>query len=334
MSYEQLIGDLKNKSYKPVYFLWGDEPYYIDLVTSFITRNVLTEAEQSFNQSILYGKDSEAAQVSDLARRFPMMATHQVVVLKEAQEMKNLGDLLAYVEQPQPSTLLVINYKYKKPDKRQKFFKALEKNSVWFESKKLYDNQVPGWISGYASNRKFRVEPKAAALLTEFLGSDLSKIANELEKLIVAIGKPGASITPEDVEKHIGFSKDFNQFELQSALGNRDVVKATRIVNYFAENERKYPIALTTVSLYFFFSKLLLFHYTKDKSQQNLASVLKVNPFFVKDYEAASRRYPAGKLVDIISLLRTYDMRSKGWDGNSTSGGELSRELVFKILHV
>ena len=334
MSYEQLIGDLKNKSYKPVYFLWGDEPYYIDLVTSYITQNVLSEAEQSFNQSILYGKDSEAAQVSDLARRFPMMASHQVVVVKEAQEMKSLGDLQAYVEQPQPSTLLVINYKYKKPDKRLKLFKVLEKNSVWFESKKLYDNQVPGWISGYASRRDFRIEPKAAALLTEFLGSDLSKIANELEKLIVAIGKPGATITPADVEKHIGFSKDFNQFELQSALGNRDVVKAMRIVNYFAENERKYPIALTTVSLYFFFSKLLLFHYTKDKSRQNLASVLKVNPFFVKDYEAAARHYPAGKLVEIISLLRTYDMRSKGWEGNSTSGGELTRELVFKILHL
>jgi DNA polymerase-3 subunit delta len=334
MSYEQLIGDLKKKSYKPVYFLWGDEPYYIDLVTSFITQNVLSEAEQSFNQTILYGKDSEAAQVSDLARRFPMMASHQVVVLKEAQEMKSLGELLAYVEQPQPSTLLVINYKYKKPDKRQKLFKVLEKNSVWFESKKLYDNQVPGWISAYVSKQNFRIEPKAAALLTEFLGSDLSKIANELEKLFVAIGKPGATITPAEVEKHIGYSKDFNQFELQNALGNRNAVKAMRIVNYFAENERKYPIAMTSVSLYFFFSKLLLFHYTKDKSRQNLASVLKVNPFFVKDYEAAARHYPAGKLVEIISLLRTYDMRSKGWDGNSTSGGELTRELVFKILHL
>jgi len=333
MSYEELIGELKNKSYKPVYFLWGDEPYYIDLVTSYIAQNVLSEAEQSFNQSILYGKDSEASQLSDLARRFPMMSSHQVVILKEAQDMKSLGDLLPYVEQPQPSTLLVINYKYKKPDKRQKFFKVLEKNSVWFESKKLYDNQVPGWISGYTSKKNYRIEPKAAALLTEFLGSDLSKIANEIEKLIVAIGKPGATITPEEVEKHIGFSKDFNQFELQNALGKRDVLKATRIVNYFAENERKYPIALTTVSLYFFFSKLLLFHYTKDKSKQNLASVLKVNPFFVKDYEAAARRYPAGKLVEIITLLRTYDMRSKGWEGNSSSGGELTRELVFKILH-
>lgn len=333
MTYEQLIGDLKNKVYKPVYFLWGEEGYYIDLATTFITEKVLSEAEQSFNQTILYGKDSEAGQVSDLARRFPMMATHQVVVLKEAQDMKSFGDLIHYIEKPQPTTLLVINYKYKKPDKRQKIFKLLEKKAVWFESKKLYDNQVPGWIAGYVSKRKYRMEPKAAALLAEFLGSDLSKIANEVEKLIVAIGKEGVNITPALVEKHIGFSKDYNQFELQNALGKRDVLKANRIINYFAENPRKYPIPLTIVSLYYFFSKLLLLHYARDKSKQNLASLLKVNPFFVKDYEMAAKRYSAGKLVKIISLLRIYDMRSKGWEGNTSPEGELTRELVFKILH-
>ena len=333
MTYDQLIGDLKNRVYRPVYFLWGEESYYIDLLTSFITANVLSEAEQSFNQTILYGKDSEAGQVSDLARRFPMMASHQVVVLKEAQEMKSFADLIHYVEMPQPSTLLVINYKYKKPDKRQKIFKVLEKQAVWYESKKMYDNQVPGWIAGYASNRKYRMEPKAAALLAEFLGSDLSKIVNEVEKLMVAIGKKGETITPALVEKHIGFSKDFNQFELQDALGKRDVVKANRIISYFAENEKKYPFPLTIISLYYFFSKLLLFHYTKDKSKQNLAATLKVNPFFVKDYEAAAKRYSATRLVEIISLLRSYDMRSKGYDGNTTPASELTRELIFKILH-
>ena len=327
------MGDLKNKVYKPIYFLWGDEPYYIDLVSSFIAGNVLNEAEQSFNQSVLYGKDSEAAQVSDLARRFPMMASHQVVLLKEAQDMKSFADLLPYIENPQPLTLLVINYKYKKPDKRQKIFKLLEKQAVWFESKKLYDNQVPGWISNYASKQKYRMEPKAAALLAEFLGSDLSKIVNEVEKLTVAIGKKGDTITPALVEKHIGFSKDFNQFELQDALGKRDVLKANRIINYFAENEKKYPFPLTIISLYYFFSKLLLFHYSKDKSKQNLASTLKVNPFFVKDYEMAARRYSAAKLVEIISLLRIYDMRSKGYEGNTTPSSELTRELIFKILH-
>ena len=333
MSYEQLMGNLKKKDYKPVYFLYGEEPYYIDLISSHISSNVLSEAEQSFNQTILYGKDSEAGQVSDLARRFPMMASHQVVILKEAQEMSSFGDLLPYIENPQPSTLLVISYKYKKPDKRQKIFKVLEKKAVCFESKKLYDNQLAGWIAGYASNQKYRMEPKAAAMLAEFLGSDLSKIVNEVEKLMVAIGDEKESITPALVEKHIGFSKDFNQFELQDALGRRDVLKSNRIINYFAENEKKYPFPLTLISLYYFFSRLLLLHYTKDKSRQNLASTLKVNPFFVKDYEAAAKRYSAAKLVEIISLLRTYDMRSKGYDGNATPSGELTRELIFKILH-
>jgi len=334
MTYEQLIGDLKTKAYRPLYFLHGDEPYYIDLVTDYITKNVLTEAEQSFNQTIVYGKESNAGEVTNLARRFPMMASHQVVVVREAQELKDFETLIHYFEHPQPSTLLVINYKYKSPDKRKKVFKVLEKNGVSFQSKKLYDNQVPGWISGYASSRKYRIEPKAAALLAEFLGSDLSRIANEIEKLIIAIGEHERNITPVHVEENIGISKDYNQFELQNALGKRDVLKANRIINYFARNQKNHHITQTISSLYYFYSKLLLIHYMKDRSKQNVAATLKVNPFFVKDYEAAVRRYSAGKLVEIISLLRTYDMRSKGYNGNTTLAGELLRELIFKILHL
>jgi DNA polymerase-3 subunit delta len=334
MTYEQLIGDLKNKAFKPVYFLHGDEPYYIDLVTEYITKNILTEAERSFNQTIVYGKDTDAGQVINLAKRFPMMSSNQVVVVKEAQELKDFDTLIHYVEHPLPSTLLVINYKYKNPDKRKKVFKALEKNGVSFQSKKLYDNQVPGWISGYASNRKYHIEPKAAALLAEFLGSDLSRIVNEVEKLIIAIGEEQKTITPAHVEENIGISKDYNQFELQNALGKKDVLKANRIINYFAENQKSQHITQTISSLYYFFSKLLLIHYMKDRSKQNVAATLKVNPFFVQDYEAATHRYSAGKLVEIISLLRTYDMRSKGYNGNTTPAGELLRELVFKILHL
>ncbi len=334
MTYEQLIGDLKNKAYRPLYFLHGDEPYYIDLVTDYITKHVLTEAEQSFNQTIVYGKESDAGQVTNLARRFPMMASHQVVVVREAQELKDFETLIHYFEHPQPSTLLVINYKYKNPDKRKKVFRVLEKNGVSFQSKKLYDNQVPGWISGYASNRKYRIEPKAAALLTEFLGSDLSRIANEIEKLIIAIGERERNITPVHVEENIGISKDYNQFELQNALGKRDVLKANRIINYFAQNQKNHHITQTISSLYYYYSKLLMLHYIKDRSKQNVAATLKVNPFFVQDYEAAVRRYSAGKLVEIISLLRTYDMRSKGYNGNTTPAGELLKELVFKILHL
>jgi len=334
MTFEQLIGDLKSRSFKPIYFLHGDEPYYIDLLTDYITGNVLTEAEQSFNQTIVYGKDSDAGQVINLAKRFPMMSTHQVVVVKEAQELKDFENLIHYVENPLPSTLLVISYKYKNPDKRKKIFRSLEKHGCTFQSKKLYDNQVPGWISGYASQKKYHIEPKAAALLAEFLGSDLSKIVNEVDKLIIAIGKDEKRITPIHVERNIGISKDFNQFELQNALGKRDVVKAMRIVNYFTDNEKNYPLAMTLASLYYFFIKLLMIHYLTDKSKQNIASTLKVNPFFVKDYENAARRYSAGRVVEIISLLRSYDMRSKGYEGNSTAPGSLLKELVFKILHL
>ncbi|MEN8158227.1 MAG: DNA polymerase III subunit delta [Bacteroidota bacterium] len=333
MTYEQLIGDLKNRAYRPLYFLHGDEPYYIDLVTDYITKNILTEAEQSFNQTIVYGKESDAAQVINLAKRFPMMSSHQVVVVKEAQELKDFEKLIHYVENPQPSTLLVINYKYKSPDKRKKVFKALEKHGVSFQSKKLYDNQVPGWISGYTSNRKYRIEPKAAALLAEFLGSDLSRIVNEVEKLIIAIGNKERNITPAHVEEHIGISKDYNQFELQNALGKKDLLKANRIINYFAENQKNHHITQTISSLYYYFTKLLLIHYIKDRSKQNVAATLKVNPYFVKDYESAAKRYSAAKVVDIISQLRTYDMRSKGYNGNTTPAGELLRELLFKILH-
>ena len=333
MTYDQLISDLKNKTFRPLYFLHGDEPYYIDLVTDYITKNTLTEAEQSFNQTIVYGKESDAGQVINLAKRFPMMSSHQVVVVREAQELKDFEKLIHYVEHPQPSTLLVLNYKYKSPDKRKKVFKALEKHGVSFQSKKLYDNQIPGWISAYTSKRKYRIEPKAAALLSEFLGSDLSRIVNEVEKLIIAIGNKERNITPAHVEENIGISKDYNQFELQNALGKKEVLKANRIINYFAENQKNHHITQTISSLYYYFTKLLLIHYIKDRSKQNVAATLKVNPYFVKDYEAASRRYSAAKLVDIISLLRTYDMRSKGYNGNTTPAGELLRELVFKILH-
>jgi DNA polymerase-3 subunit delta len=333
MTYEQLIGELKNKTFSPIYFLYGDEPYYIDLVTDFITAHVLSEAEKSFNQTVVYGKDSDAGQVINLAKRFPMMASHQVVVVREAQELKDFENLIYYAEHPLPSTLLVLAYKYKSPDKRKKVFRALEKSGISFESKKLYDNQVPGWISGYASNRKYRIEPKAAALLSEFLGSDLSRIANEMEKLFIAIGAKERTITSVHVEEHIGISKDYNQFELQNALGKRDVVKANRIINYFAENQKDHHITQTISSLYYYFNKLLLIHYLKDRSKQNVAATLKVNPFFVQDYEAAAKRYSATKVEGIISLLRTYDMRSKGFDGNNTPAGELLKEMVFKILH-
>lgn len=334
MTYEELITGLKKKDFKPIYFLYGDESYFIDRITDYITHNILTEAERSFNQTVVYGKDTDAAQVINLARRYPMMATYQVVVVKEAQDLKGFDDLVHYAGHPQPTTLLVINFKHGQPDKRKKVFKALEKAGVAFHSKKLYENQVPAWITETLSRRKLRIEPKAAAILAEFLGSDLSKIMNEIEKLVIAIGPGTHLITSIHVEEHVGISKDFNQFELQSALGRKEVLKANRIIEYFAQNQKNNHITMTISSLYFYFSKLLLLHYTKDRSRQNVASVLRINPYFVPEYEAAAKRYPASKLVEILGLLRTYDMRSKGFDGNSLPAGALLKELNFKILHL
>lgn len=333
MTFENIIADLKNRIYHPIYFLTGDEPYYIDLITDYIAAHLLGEAEKAFNQTIIYGKDVNAGAVMNHAKRFPMMANHQVVIVKEAQEIGQFEDLIHYVEHPLKSTVLVLNYKYKSPDKRKKVFKLLQEKAVYFESKKLYDDKIPGWINSYVAAKKYTIQPKAAALVAEFLGSDLSKIVNELEKLIISLDANEKSITPAHVERIIGISKEFNQFELQKALGKKDVLTANRIINYFGQNQKNNHISQTISSLYFFFSKLLIYYYTEDKSKQNIAAVLKVNPFFVADYVEAARNYPAKKLVEIIALLREYDLKSKGYDGAAQEAGDLLKELVFKILH-
>lgn len=332
-SFENILADLRKKQYAPVYFLTGDEPYYIDQVSDYIQDHVLDEAEKTFNQTILYGKDTDALTVMNAAKRFPMMGSHQVVIVKEAQEMGSIDDLQHYVENPLHSTLLVINYKYKKPDKRKKVFKSLLKHSVTLESKKLYDNQVPAWISGYVATKKCSIEPKASILLVEFLGTDLSKIANEVDKLIISLGEGRKEITSALIERNIGISKDFNNFELQNALGKRDVVRANRIINYFADNQKSHPLVLTINTLYAFFSKILIYYWIRDKSRDNLAEQLGVRPFFVKDYVEAARNYSPNKVIHIIELLREYDLKSKGYKGTMISPGDLLKELIFKILH-
>jgi len=333
MTYDNIISDLRNKIYHPVYFLTGDEAYYIDVITDYIADNLLAEAEKAFNQTVIYGKDANAGAVMNYAKRFPMMANHQVVIVKEAQELAQFEDLIHYIEHPLKSTILVLNYKYKSPDKRKKVFKALQEKAVYFESKKLYDDKIPAWISAYISGKKYSIQPKASALIAEFLGSDLSKIVNELDKLIISLDEGQKEITPAHVERIIGISKEFNHFELQKALGKKDILTANRIINYFGENQKNNHISQTISSLYYFYSKLLIYHYTEDKSKQNIASVLKVNPYFVADYVEAARNYPARKLVEIISLLREYDLKSKGYGGAAQEAGNLLKELTFKILH-
>ena len=333
-TYEEIISDLKKRIFKPVYFLAGEEPYYIDLVTEFIESNVLSEAEKSFNQIIYYGDDTSVPAITETSRRFPMMASHQVVIVKEAQSLKKIDDLIFYVEKPLNSTILVINYKYRSLDKRTKLYKALDSQAVYFESQRLRDYQVPAWIEKYLMNKGIKTDPNASAMLTEYLGTDLHKIANELDKLLITLptGKP--VITTSLIEKNIGISKDYNNFELQKAVGERNILKANMIVHHFANNPKDNPITLSIASLFAFFSKLLTFHYLTDKSKNNVASVLKINPYFVKDYETSASIYSVSKTVQVIGLLRTYDMKSKGFGDPGTEPGELLRELVYRILHL
>ncbi len=332
MNYQDILKDLKNKIYKPIYFLFGEEPYFIDKITEFIADNILNDSEKAFNQITLYGKDSQIEDIINSAKRFPMMANHQVLIIKEAQNLKNIEKLAFYAEQPLKSTILVLNYKYKKLDKRTKLYKILNKNAVLFESKKLYENQIPAWINTYLKEKKYSANPVSAQLLTEFLGTDLCKISNELDKLTISLPK-GTIITPEIIEKNIGISKDFNNFELQNALTNRDILKANRIIQHFAKNPKENPLTLTIITLFSYFSKILTYHYLKDKSNNNVASALKINPFFVKDYAKAARTYNIKKTVFVISILREYDMKSKGYNNANTTHEDLLKELIFKILH-
>jgi len=333
-TYEEVISDLKKRIFKPVYFLAGEEPYYIDLITDYIEENLLTEAEKSFNQVILYGEDITVPAIIDASRRFPMMSSHQVVIVKEAQTLKKIEDLGFYLEKPLPSTILVINYKYKTIDKRTKFYKALESQAVYFESPRLRDYQVPAWIERYLMAQGIKTDPNASAMLTEYLGTDLHKIVNELNKLIITLppGKP--VITTALIEKNIGISKDYNNFELQKAVGEKNILKANMIVHYFANNPKDNPITLSIASLFSYFSKLLTYHYLPDKSKNNVAAALRINPYFVRDYEVSASKYNVAKTVHIISLLRTYDMKSKGYGDLSSEPGDLLKELVFKILHL
>jgi DNA polymerase-3 subunit delta len=334
VTFEEIISDLKKRIFKPVYFLAGDEPYYIDLITDFIAEKVLSDEEKAFNQVIIYGEDTTVNSIIETARRFPMMASHQVVIVKEAQALRKIEDLMIYLEKPLLSTILVINYKYKVIDKRTKFHKALDTQGVYFESMRLRDYQVPPWIERYMMTKGIKIDPDASTMLTEFLGTDLHKIVNELDKLLITLpaGKP--VITSSLIEKNIGISKDYNNFELQKAVGEKNIYKANIIIRYFADNPNDNPVNLTIASLFSLFTKILTYHYITDRSKNNVAAVLKIHPYFVKDYETSAMKYNASKTIQIISILRTYDMKTKGFGDTSTEPGDLLKELVYKILHL
>lgn len=404
MTFDQIITDLRNKIYHPVYFLMGEEPYYIDAISDLIESEVLNPAEKGFNLTVLYGRDTTLAQVTSLARNYPMMANYQVIIVREAQDLfrrndldklqaiikaqevldgprnrkildqikqlkpvnaadairklgmdkpsdkkvleevyenlnilnaeagKGLVELVNLLDKPVKSTILVFAYKYDKLDRRKAFAKKLEKSGVLFESTRLYDNKIPEWIAAYLRKKGYGIEIPTTVLLAEYLGNDLGRIANELDKLTINLAA-GIKVNNDHVEANIGISKEFNVFELQKALGTGDVVRAQRIVNYFAANSKENPAVKTIAILYSWFSKLMIYHSLTDRNPNSIAAALSVNPYFVKDYQLAAQRYPRPRLEKVMELLHVYDLKSKGVNTGAIDDGELTRELIFRITH-
>jgi len=329
----KIVNDIKSGNIKPIYFLMGEEPYYIDKLSDYIEQNILTEEEKGFNQTVLYGRDVSMEEIVSAAKRYPMMADRQVIIVKEAQDLiRTIDKLESYAENPMATTVLVVCYKHKTLDKRKKVTKLLAKNGVVYESKKLYENQVGEWIKRVLSGKKYAIEPKASAMLVEFLGTDLSKINNELEKLQIILPK-GATISAKDIEENIGFSKDFNVFELRKAIGERNQLKAYTIAENFANNPKENPMVVTTGLVFGFFVQLLKYHGLKDKNPKNVASVLAVNPYFLKEYDLAIKNYPMRKVSQVVAALREIDVKSKGVGANAMSNGDLLREMLYHIFN-
>ena len=329
----KIVNDIKSGNIKPIYFLMGEEPYYIDKLSDYIEEKVLSEEEKGFNQTVLYGRDVTIEDIISTAKRYPMMAERQVVIVKEAQDLiRTIDKLESYADNPMLSTVLVFCYKYKTLDKRKKVTKLLTKNGVVYESKKLYENQVGEWIKRILAGKKYAIEPKANAMLVEFLGTDLSKINNELQKLQIIL-PVGSTISPKDIEDNIGFSKDFNVFELRKALGERNQLKAYTIAENFAQNPKDNPMVVTTSLVFSFFIQLLKYHGLKDKNPKNVAAVIGVNPFFLKEYDVALKNYPMKKVSQIIGALRDIDVKSKGVGTNAMSQSDLLREMLYKIFN-
>ena len=335
---QEVLKELKGGTYHPVYFFHGNEEYYIDLLTNYIEQNALDETAKGFNQVVLYGKDTEIRDILTQAKRFPMMSERQTVIVKEAQDIKDLNKeeaqtlLEDYIKNPLTSTILVFSHKHKTLDKRKKLSKSLDKLTVMVDSKKIYDNQVPEWIRSFVEERGHNIEEKAIYVLAEYIGSNLQRLSNEISKVLINFTEPSL-ITPQLIEKYVGVNKDYNSFELQRALALRDILKTNRIVQYFGENPKANPILPIIAILYSFFSKLLLIHQETDKSKKNIASKLGVNPYFVNEYMTASSHYPLAKVIRNIGYLHEADLGLKGVTTTGISEGKLLKELVFKLMH-
>ncbi len=334
MKYEEIIRDIKSNIFSPVYFLTGEEPYFIDKITSLLENSILDEGMRGFNQTVIYGRDVTVKEVVDLSRRHPMMGNYQVVIVKEAQYINNIESIESYIGSPLDTTILIIAYKYKKVDKRKSFYKKLNssKSTVVFNSEKLRDWAIPKWIEAEIRTRDLSISPVALRLMSEYLGNDLGKITNEIDKLVINLNKE-SKITEVEIEQNIGISKDYNLFELQNAFTDRDRLKAQRIVQYFEANPKDHPLQMISPMLHNYFIKVFLYHFIKNKEPNKIAAELGVHPFFVKDYGKASKLFTPQKVKGIISRIRTLDLKSKGVDSNDSTGyGEL-KELVFSIMH-
>jgi len=330
MSVASVIKDIKKGSYQPLYFIHGDEPFYIDQLTQAVD-NILDEGEKAFNHVTLYGRDVDFKAVMDHARQFPMMSSHRVVILKEAQTMRSIDQLASYIENPAPQTVLLIAYKKDRFDKRTKFAKALAKHAVMLESKKLYQNKVPGWINNYVADKGLHIHPKASAILAEHIGADLAKLSNELDKICINL-KGDEIIDFDMIMDQVGINRDFNVFEFRSALGKKDLPKAMQIANYFGDNSKSHPIQMILPSVFAYFLQIFQAKSFTGGSDAQLARAIGVNPYFVSEYKAAAKMFQLEHIKHIFSKLSETDLRSKGVGARKSKDKDLLQDLVFTII--
>lgn len=328
------MSELKSGTYRPVYYLMGEEGYFTDKITDYIMENALTEMERDFNLTVFYGLETTMDNVVTAAKRFPMMAERQVIIVKEAQMIKNTDALLYYLQAPQPTTVLLFAHKNGSLDKRKKVAAELERTGVVLDSKKLRDDQLPAFITGYMREKGLTADNKSVLMIRESIGADLARIAGEIDKLAIALPAGSATVTPDLVEEHIGISKEYNNFELQNAIVNKDIYKANKIINYFAQNPKKNPIQMTLALLFSFFSNVMMSYYAPDKSERGVAEFLGLRSAWgVGDYIKSMKNYRAMHVMEILHLIRLADAQSKGAEGSQTPDGEIMRELLYKILH-
>ena len=330
--YKQIENDIKSKNLSPIYLLMGEEELLIDKLTDLIVENSISESEREFNYTILYGKETNVDEIVSISKKFPLMSNYQVVVIKEAQDLsRTIDQLTSYTNNFSKSTILIICYKHKSIDKRKSLYKSISKNGIVFESKRLYENQAQQWVMQQLTKRNIKVSHKAVSMIVDYLGADLRKINNEIGKLLQAKNNP-KEILDIDIEKHIGISKEYNNFELRKAISEKNLNKAFQIADYFAKNPNSNPLVVTISMIFDFFSKLLLYHANDNMPDSRKASIMKISPFFVSEYRIASKNYPIKRVTKVISIIREYDLKSKGSGAKNLSHFDLLKEMIARIV--